>query len=87
MKQILHILKESDSSDAIRLIAEGGSPDREQIRVLLIQGAVGLKPDLNYPVHVLEEDLSAGGATSPLDKVDYSKMLEMILGADSVVTW
>jgi hypothetical protein len=87
MKQILHILKESDSSDAIRLIAGGKSTEREKTRVLLIQRAVGLNPELNCPVFVLGEDLPAGGAASSHEKVDYSKMLEMILGADSVIIW
>lgn len=87
MKPILHILKEADSSEAIRLIAGGESAEREKARVLLIQRAVGLNPELKCPVFVLEEDLPAGGATSPHEKVDYSKMLEMILGADAVVIW
>lgn len=87
MKQVLHILKESASSEAVRLIAEQESAGQEKINVLLIQRAVGLKPDLKSPVYVLENDLKTGGVTSPYQKVGYPKMLELILGANAVVTW
>lgn len=87
MKQTLHILKESESSDAIRIISEQESAGGREIRLLLIQRAVGLRPGLKSPVYVLENDLGTGGPASPYEKAGYPKMLEMILGADTVVTW
>jgi len=64
-----------------------GKVGTEDVQVLLIQEAVGLRPALKGPVYVLEEDLKARNETSAFLPVSYSKMLDLILDADSVFLW
>ena len=86
MEHTLHILKNSEASEALELISSSEKGD-DGVQVLLIQEAVGLRPALKGPVYVLEEDLKARNATSEFQPVSYSKMLDLILGADSVFLW
>lgn len=83
MGRTLHILKDQDSSEALTVIRQ----QTEGLSVLLIQGAVHLRPPGPGKVFVLEEDAKKQGISSDYEGIDYSKMLELILRADRVVTW
>ena len=87
MKRILHILKDSNPSEALRIIEKqvtGGSKD---IAILLIQDAVRINPSISIPIYILREDLESRDLTSKFESVNYERMLEMIFGTEKVITW
>lgn len=87
MKRTLHILKDSDSSEALTLITQQALSGSETFQILLIQEAVRLTPSAAVPTYVLENDLKAKGVLSPFQTVNYEGMLEMIFTTDTVMTW
>lgn len=87
MSRILHILKELNSMDALNLIAQQGKGAPQETSVLLIQEAVRLKTDFPSKVYVLDEDAKTRGVVSKFEMINYSKMLDLILSSDSVITW
>ena len=87
MSRILHILKEINQPEALAIIAKQAKQPAQDLFVLLIQEAVRLQPDLPAKIYVLEEDARTRGVASRFETINYSKMLDMILSSDSVVTW
>ncbi len=91
MNRILHILKELTCPEALNLIEQqsalGGALHPSDLAILLIQNAVKLTPSLGTKIYVLEEDAKARGVKPPFESVDYKKMVEMILAADTVMLW
>lgn len=87
MSRILHILKEINPSEALAIIAKQAKQPAQELSVLLIQEAVRLQPDLPAKVYVLDEDAQTRGVVSRFEMINYSKMLDLILSSDSVVTW
>ncbi|MBI3812779.1 MAG: hypothetical protein HY283_11365 [Nitrospirae bacterium] len=87
MNRILHILKELNSTDALNLIAQQRKGAPRELSVLLIQEAVRLKTDFPSKVYVLDEDAKTRGVVSKFEIINYSKMLDLILSSDSVITW
>ena len=86
MKHTLHIIKNSEASEALELISSSEKGD-DGVQVLLIQEAVGLTPSIDLPIYILKPDLIERKLASPHQLVDYDKMLEMVLTADSVRIW
>jgi sulfur relay protein TusB/DsrH len=87
MNRILHILKDPDSTKALKLIGLQAANHPENLAILLIQDAVKLTPSIAAKVYVLQEDAEARGVQPPFEGVNYEKMVEMILAADTVMTW
>jgi sulfur transfer complex TusBCD TusB component (DsrH family) len=87
MKQILHILKDSNPSEALRIIEKQVSGGSKDIAILLIQDAVRINPSISIPIYILREDLESQGLTSKFESVNYERMLEMIFGAEKVIAW
>jgi sulfur relay protein TusB/DsrH len=87
MKRTLHILKDSDPSEALRIIEKQVSGGSKDVAILLIQDAVRISPSAHVPIYTLREDLEARGLTSTFETVNYEKMLEMIFSAEKVITW
>lgn len=87
MKRVIHILKDANCEEALTLIGPQATANEEDLTILLIQDAVKLTPSVAAKVCVLEEDAKARGVKSPFEPVDYEKMVEMILAADTVMTW
>jgi sulfur relay protein TusB/DsrH len=87
VSRILHILKEINPSEALAVIAKQAKQPTQELSVLLIQEAVRLQPDLPAKVYVLDEDAQTRGVVSRFEMINYSKMLDLILSSDSVVTW
>lgn len=88
MSRILHILKEMNSTEALAIIAkEAKQPSQELSIIILIQEAVRLPIDFPSKIYVLDEDARTRGVVSKFEMINYSKMLELILSSDSVVTW
>jgi len=84
---MLHILKEINSTDALAIIAREAQQPSQALSILLIQEAVRLPIDLPSKIFVLDEDVKARGVVSKFEKINYSKMLNLILSSDSVVVW
>lgn len=87
MKRILHILKEMHPTEALTVITQQAGQSSQDLSILLIQEAVRLQPAVSAKIYVLEEDARTRGVTSRFEAVTYSRMLELILSADSVVAW
>ncbi len=87
MKRVIHILKDANCEEALTLIGQQATANKEDLTLLLIQEAVCLNPPLSVPIYVLDADLKARCASSPFESIDYERMLEMILTADTVMTW
>ena len=87
MKRVLHILKESPSEEALDLIRRQALKNSEEQTILLIQDAVRLNPDVSVPMLVLEEDAKRRSVSTDYERVDYEKMLDLILSHDAVMMW
>ena len=87
MKETLHIIKDSDASHALGLIAQQTQNSSDPIKIVLIQEAVRLSPKTHHPIFVLEEDLKTRGSSSTFPTINYRTLVEMILVADRVMTW
>ena len=87
MKRVLHILKESPSEEALDLIRRQALKNSEEQTILLIQDAVRLNPDVSVPMLVLEEDAKRRSVSTGYERVDYEKMLDLILSHDAVMMW
>jgi sulfur relay protein TusB/DsrH len=94
MHRILHILKDPESKEALRLIEQQfslagseGALRPEDTALLLIQNAVKLTPSVKTKIYVLKEDAAARGANPSFEGVDYEKMVEMIFAAETVMAW
>lgn len=87
MKKILHILKDPNSSEAMDIIKRQADRPSHQLSILLIQEAVGLKPEVRARIYVLKEDAEKRKAGVTYESVDYPGMLELIYSSDAVVTW
>ena len=87
MGRILHILKEINSTDALAIIAKEAKHPLQEPSIILIQEAVRIPIDLPFKIYVLDDDAKARGVVSKFEMINYSKMLDLILSSDSVVTW
>ena len=87
MCQILHVLKETEAKEALRIIEKQAASDAESLAILLIQEGVRLDPSVMVRTYVLGEDLSSRNLTTSFESIDYEKMLELIFQADQIVTW
>lgn len=87
MCQILHVLKETEAKEALRIIEKQAASDAESLAILLIQEGVRLDPSVKVRTYVLGEDLSSRNLTTSFESIDYEKMLELIFQADQIVTW
>ena len=88
MKRILHIVKDPNNEKALELIRNQiKEKNQTEVRLVLIQDAVRLRIDFPAAVHVLEEDLREKGLSSPYQKIDYYRLLDLIFNSESVVNW
>jgi sulfur transfer complex TusBCD TusB component (DsrH family) len=87
VRRILHILKETNPTEALAIISKQAKQPAQELSVILIQEAVRLPMGLPVKVYVLEEDARTRRVTSKFESINYSKMLDLILSSDSVVTW
>jgi sulfur transfer complex TusBCD TusB component (DsrH family) len=88
MKRILHIVKDLNNGSSFELIQRQAKGEGQtEVRLVLIQEAVGLHPGFPAAVYVLEEDLRERGLSSPYPKIDYSGLLDFIFDSESVVSW
>lgn len=87
MARILHILKDANPVEALTVIGEEAKGGVQDLSILLIQDAVGLRPDLSVKIYVLEEDAKKRGIKTGYEPIGYAKMLDLILTTHSVVVW
>ncbi len=87
MKETLHIIKNSNTSLALGLIAGQITNASDPIKIVLIQKAVQLNPKTSLPVFVLGEDLKDRESFSTFPTINYRTLIEMIFAADRVMTW
>ena len=87
MKETLHIIKDSNASLALGLIAQQATSASDSIKIVLIQKAVQLNPKTSLPVFVLEEDLKNREGLSTFPTINYRTLIEMIFAANRVMTW
>jgi len=87
MARILHVLKDANPTEALRVISKEASGSVQDLSVLLIQEAVRLQPDLPVKIYVLEEDAKKRGMKVAFEPINYAKMLDLILTSHSVVVW
>jgi sulfur transfer complex TusBCD TusB component (DsrH family) len=92
MKRILHIIKDPNNKKPFELIqSQAGKNGQTEIRLVLLQEAVRLysnfPADFPASVYVLEEDLAERGLSSSYQKIDYSRLLDLIFNSESVINW
>lgn len=85
MKRVLHILKRKDDAFPLEIIRK--ETQSNEVNVVLIQDAVDLNLNgIVAKVYLLSED-SKNSKNSSDPRIGYREMLDLILAADTVVTW
>lgn len=81
--KFLHILKERNSPEALKVIKKQAGENPGDLGIVLIQNAVGLKPELDVPVFTLDGSAEEGSGKS----VDDAGLLSLILSSENVMVW
>jgi hypothetical protein len=82
---ILHILRTLRDESAWQMIRT--QRDMRPVVVLLIHDAVLAPPPLDVPMYACEADVMARGITSPLPRLNYVQIVELIFACKQVMVW
>ncbi len=82
---ILHILRTLRDESAWQIIRT--QRDRQSVAVLLIHDAVLTPPPLDVPMYACEADVMARGITSPLPRLSYGQIVDLIFACKRVMVW
>jgi sulfur transfer complex TusBCD TusB component (DsrH family) len=82
---ILHILRTLRDESAWQIIRT--QHDMQAVAVLLIHDAVLAPPPLDVPMYACEADVMARGITSPLPRLSYDQIVELIFACKRVMVW
>jgi sulfur transfer complex TusBCD TusB component (DsrH family) len=82
---ILHILRALRDESAWRIIRL--QRQTQPVAVLLIHDAVLAPPPLEVPMYACEADVTARGITSPLPRLTYDQIVELIFACRQVMVW
>jgi sulfur transfer complex TusBCD TusB component (DsrH family) len=79
---ILRTLKDDSAWQIIRLQRE-----LRPVAVLLMHDAVLAPPPLDVPMYACEADVMARGITSPLPRLTYDQIVDLIFACKQVTVW
>jgi len=82
---ILHILRTLSDESAWQIIRT--QHDMQSVAVLLLHDAVLAPPPLDIPMYACEADVMARGITSPLPRLSYDQIVELIFTCKRVMVW
>jgi sulfur transfer complex TusBCD TusB component (DsrH family) len=82
---ILHILRTLRDESAWQLIR--AQHDLQPVAVLLMHDAVLIPPPLDVPIYACEADVMARGITSPLPRLTYDQIVDLIFACKRVMVW
>jgi hypothetical protein len=82
---ILHLLKDPANRTALDVLAAQARDPENRLTIVLLQDAT--LPGEALPGEVLRLADGDGSSSSPYPAIDHARLLEIIFGADTVVTW
>jgi hypothetical protein len=82
---ILHILRTLRDESAWQIIRT--QRDMQPVAVLLMHDAVLAPPPLDVPMYACEADVLARGITSPLPRLSYDQIVDLIFACKRVMVW
>jgi sulfur transfer complex TusBCD TusB component (DsrH family) len=82
---ILHILRTLKDESAWQIIRI--QHDTQPVAVLLMHDAVLVPPPLDVPMYACEADVMARGITSPLPRLTYDQIVDLIFACARVIVW
>jgi hypothetical protein len=82
---ILHILRTLRDESAWQIIR--AQHDMQPVTVLLMHDAVLAPPPLDVPMYACEADVMARGITSPLPRLTYDQIVDLIFACKRVMVW
>lgn len=82
---ILHILRTLRDESAWQTIRT--QHDMQPVAVLLMHDAVLAPPPLDVPMYTCEADVAARGITSPLPRLTYDQIVDLIFACKRVMVW
>jgi sulfur transfer complex TusBCD TusB component (DsrH family) len=82
---ILHILRTLRDESAWQIIRM--QRDKQSVAVLLMHDAVLAPPALDVPMYACEADVMARGITSPLPRLSYDQIVDLIFACARVLVW
>jgi hypothetical protein len=81
----LHIIRALKDESAWQMIRT--QHDMRPVAVLLIHDAVLAPPPLDVPMYACEADVMARGISSPLPRLTYDQIVELIFACKQVIVW
>jgi hypothetical protein len=93
LKPILHIVKNCDDTQAIRIIEHQARDNAYGVTAVFVRDAASLPPLIpNARVCVVREAISGrddppGAASGPVEFIDFSDLLNLIFSVESVAVW
>jgi sulfur transfer complex TusBCD TusB component (DsrH family) len=81
----LHILRALGDESAWQTIRT--QHDMQPVAVLLMHDAVLAPPPLDVPMYACEADVTARGITSPLPRLTYEQIVDLIFACERVMVW
>jgi sulfur transfer complex TusBCD TusB component (DsrH family) len=82
---ILHILRRLKDESAWQMI--NTQHDMQRVAVLLMHDAVLVPPPLDVPMYACEADVAARGIASPLPRLTYDQIVDLIFACQRVMVW
>jgi sulfur transfer complex TusBCD TusB component (DsrH family) len=82
---MLHILRRLKDESAWQIINTQRA--MQPVAVLLLHDAVLVPPPLDVPMYVCEADVMARGVTSPLPRLTYDQIVDLIFTCQRVMVW
>jgi hypothetical protein len=82
---ILHILRALHDDSAWQIIR--AQREQHPVAVLLMHDAVLAPPPLDVPMYACEADVLARGITSPLPRLTYDQVVDLIFACKRVMVW
>jgi hypothetical protein len=82
---MLHILRSLRDESAWQIIR--AQRDTQPVAVLLMHDAVLAPPPLDVPMYACEADVMARGITSPLPRLSYDQIVDLIFACGRVMVW
>ena len=82
---ILHILRALQDDSAWQIIR--AQRELQPVAVLLMHDAVLAPPPLDVPMYACEADVLARGITSPLPRLTYEQIVDLIFACKQVTVW
>jgi sulfur transfer complex TusBCD TusB component (DsrH family) len=82
---ILHIVRALQDESAWQIIR--AQRELQPVAVLLMHDAVLAPPPLDVPIYACEADVLARGITSPLPRLTYDQIVDLIFACKQVMVW